>query len=110
MRKLKPLELSFDVNGSKLIIFDKETKEEVIVASLGYEGLVYHGSVVYKNTYNNLPDRQRHLNLPGFYPWKFYQHLGAAIDEEYIYVQYQRYVGPSYNFHAEWVMRKYKYV
>lgn len=108
--KLKPLELCFDINGKRLIIYDKETKEEVIIASLGFDGLVYHGRVIYKDTSSNMSDKERHLNLPGIYPWKFKKYIGAAIDKEYIYVQYQRYVVPSYDSHVEWTMRKYKYV
>lgn len=106
---LKKIELSYEFEDTApgrnyLIILDKNKKEKILTLSIGFGGLVHKGYLTYKNAENAF------LNLYGFYPEELNENIGIAIDDEYIYIQFIKSVGPSYGKGAVWVMRKYRYI
>lgn len=109
MNKLKPLSLEwdFDFESGAFVIFEKETKDVVIIGHTAFGGVVNSANVVYKSAGNH--NENTHLNLTGFLPQNFNKYIGVAIDDEYIYVQYLRLYGPSWGRRQSWTMRKYKY-
>lgn len=106
MKNIK-LEYEYKTNDNNyIIVYDKETKEELLLLRIAFGGCVYSGYVIYKGREKN---KQNHLNLTGFLPQNIDKYISIAIDNEYIYVQYLRLAGPSYLRHTVCTMRKYKY-
>ena len=118
MSKLVPMDVYFEyTDNDVIVVYDKKTNEPVLclhapytISSAGWGQQVTGGYVVYKDCDKFLDARGRHLNLSEFLPQNLNKHIGIAIDDTYVYVQYLRLYGPSYGRGRKWTMRKYRYI
>lgn len=104
-------EIGYPNDQSRGFLCDKKTNEPVIELQETHSG-VSNGYVVYKKVIEFSEGQNLHLNLPLNRTWHGYDvnpQIGAAVDGDYIYVQYLRYSGPAWNPSQKWTMRKYKY-